>query len=173
MHEIEIKMKFRDKAAVIAKLQSLGATFKEKYTLRDTYFSPDQTDMREAKNLLRIRTKNDHAELTFKGVRESDAAIWKRIELTTGISDAETLVKILEHLSFNRLLDNESTREYWMLGDAEIAFITLTLPVSLAFLEIEAPSEASVASIVAQLNGLAEAVDESYFKVIDEARSKK
>ena len=78
-HEIEIKLSFTDKNKVIAQLKKLGATFKEKYTLADTYFSLEDTDMKNAKDFVRLRVKGGAAELTFKFKREPESYICKRI----------------------------------------------------------------------------------------------
>ncbi|MFA4886974.1 MAG: class IV adenylate cyclase [Candidatus Nanoarchaeia archaeon] len=173
MHEIEVKMKYENKENVLAKLKTLGAKFREEYPLNDTYFSLNATDMKDAKEFIRIRKKGEKSELTFKGKKETSSEIWKKIELTTSLGDSEAMNQILDHLGFNRILENKSMREYWMIGDVEIAFISLFQPTELDWLEIEAPSEEKVQKVLDQLNGLAETVGEEYFKKIDEAKAKK
>jgi len=172
MHEIEVKLKFDDKDKILSKLKELGATFREKYELSDTYFSLEHTDMKNAHDLVRVRKKGEKSELTFKGKCETESNVWKRIELTTSLGDSETMLQILGYLKFNKILENKSLREYWMIGDTEIAFISLLHPVKLEFIEIEAPSEEKVNKVLKELNGLVEIVGEEYFKKIDEAREK-
>ena len=61
-------------------------------------------------------------------------------------------------------------REYWIIEDTEIAFISLTLPTCLEWIEIEAPSEEKVQHVFNQLKGLVEIAEEDYFKKIDEKK---
>lgn len=170
MHEIEVKLKFEDKDKILSKLKELGATFREKYELSDTYFSLEYTDMKNAHDLVRIRKKGEKSELTFKGKCETESNVWKRIELTTSLGDSQAMLQILGYLKFNKILENKSIREYWMIGDTEIAFISLLHPVKIEFMEIEAPTEEKVKEVLSELNGLAEVVGEEYFKRIDEVR---
>ena len=111
MHEIEVKLKFKNKAEVIRELERLGAKFREKYELEDTYFSLEHGDMKNIHNLIRVRKKKGQSELTFKGKCETKSDIWKRLELSTSIGDSETMVKILKNLNFNKILENRSVRE--------------------------------------------------------------
>lgn len=172
-HEIEIKLSFKDKDAIITQLKKLGATFKEKYTLQDTYFSLEDTDMKNAKDFLRLRVKGGAAEVTFKGKRETESDIWKRIELTSKVDNPEAVAQMFNHMQFYTLLENHSEREYWQLGAVEIAFIELTKPAKLKFMELEGPSEEEVQKVLDQLKGLVEKVGEDYFKILDEANKRK
>ena len=172
MHEIEVKLKFEDKEKIVGKIKELGAKFREKYDLEDTYFSLKHNDMKNAHDLVRVRKKQDKAELTFKGKCETESHVWKRIELNTPIGDSETMMQILENLKFNKIIENKSLREYWDLEDVEIAFISLVHPVEINWIEIEAPSEEKVQKVLDELKGFAKVVGEEYFKIIDEAREK-
>ena len=172
MHEIEVKLKFEDKISVLHKLIELNATSKSQYSLRDTYYSLEHRNMKNAQDLLRIRQKDNKTELTFKGKCENESKIWKRIELTTGVEDGKTMTEILEHLKFNKILENVSYREYWQVDDVEIAFISLKIPCELEWIEIEGPSERKVQSVLNHIKDLTKVVGEEYFKKIDEAREK-
>lgn len=171
-HEIEIKLKYADKEKIIARLQELKAKFREKYDLADAYFSLTHTDMSNAHDLVRIRQKNEVAELTFKGKCETEGHIWKRIELSTGIGDPESMLQILTYLRFNKISENKSHREFWDLGNVEIAFINFIYPDKIDFIEIEGPSEEEIEVILVKLGDLVTKVGEEGFKKFDEKRKK-
>lgn len=173
-YEIEIKLKYEeeDKDEIIAKLNEMGANSEESYELHDTYFSLKHKDMSNAHDLIRIRNKNGKAELTFKGKCETEGHIWKRMELSSGITEPEKMIQILKYLEFNIISENKSQRELWRLNDIEILFIDFTSPSQLKFLEIEASSEEKIQSILQCLGDLVTKVGEENFQKFDEAREK-
>ena len=170
-HEIEIKLSFKDKDKIIAQLKKIGATFKEKYVLSDIYFSLEDTNMREAKDFIRLRVKNGASEITLKGKRETESDIWRRIELTSKVDNPKAVAQMFNHMKFYTLLENNSEREYWQIGNVEIVFVELTKPTKLNFMEIEGTSEQEVQIILDKLNALVERVGEDYFKKLDEANN--
>lgn len=168
MKEIEVKLKYKDKEKVVEKLKNMGAKFREKYLLEDHYFSLTGNDMSNTNELLRIRKKGDKQELTFKGKCETEGNIWERVEINTDIGDSEALLKIFEHLKLNQLSTNKSFREFWDLGNAEIAFTDITYPAEIKFMEIEASAD-KINKILKELNDLVSEAGEEIFKKLDEA----
>jgi len=172
MKEIEIKLIYKNKEAVIAKLKELGAVFREKYILEDYYFSLTGKDMSNTNDLLRVRKKGDKKELTFKGKCETTGNIWERIELNTDISNPEAVLQMFEHLKLNKLSTNKSLREFWDIDDVELVFSDITYPAKINFLEIEGPSKERVQEVLDQLGDLVKEAGEEIFHKLDEARKK-
>ena len=76
-------------------------------------------------------------------------------------------------MKFYTLLENHSEREYWQLSKVEIAFVELTKPTKLKFMELEGPSEEEIQNVLDELNDLVEKVGDDYFKILDEANKRK
>ena len=172
MKEIEVKLTYTHKKKVIARLQEIGAVFREKYTLEDSYFSLTGKDMSNTHDLLRVRKKGNKQELTFKGKCETQGNIWERVELTTEIGDAEAVLQMFEHLKFHKLSKSKSSREFWDINDVEVVFTEITSPAKISFIEIEGPTKEQVESILKLLGNLVKEAGEELFKTLDEARKK-
>lgn len=172
MKEIEIKLTYKDKDKVLERLKEIGAKFREKYLLEDYYYSITGTNMSNTNDLLRVRKQGDKQELTLKGKCESEGNVWERIELNTNIDDAETVLKMFEHLKLNSLSTNKSYREFWDIGDVELVFSEITYPAEVDFIELEGPSKERVEEVLKMFDGLVEEAGEEIFKKLDEARKK-
>jgi predicted adenylyl cyclase CyaB len=172
MKEIEVKLTYKNRAEVVARLKEIGAVFREKYPLEDYYFSLTGTDMGNTNDLLRIRKKGDNQELTFKGKCETEGHIWERVELNTDIGDAEAVLKMFEYLKLNNLSTNKSFREYWDIEDVELVFSDITYPAEISFIEIEGPTKEKVQEVLDKLGDLVKEAGEEIFKKLDEARKK-
>ena len=170
MKEIEVKLTYKDKNKVIEKIKEIGAVFREKYILEDYYFSLTGTDMSNTNDLLRVRKKGNKQELTFKGRVENEGSIWERIELNTDISDAETVLKMFDHLKLNKLSVNKSYREFWDIGDVELVFSDITYPAEISFIEIEGPTKEKVEEVLKKMGDVVKEAGEEIFKKLDEAR---
>ena len=170
MKEIEVKLTYQDKEKVIEKLKEIGAVFREKYLLEDYYFSLTGTDMSNTNELLRVRKQGDKQELTFKGKCETEGHIWERVELNTGITDPEAVLKMFEYLKLNKLSTNKSHREFWDINDVEIVFSDITYPADISFIEIEGPTKEKVENVLKLLGDLVKEAGEEIFKKLDEAR---
>ncbi|MHA1876051.1 MAG: class IV adenylate cyclase [Promethearchaeota archaeon] len=166
MKEIEIKLKFNNKDEVVEAIKALGAEKKEEFSLRDRYFGLGHSDMSNTNSLVRIRTKNNNSELTYKGDMKDNNGIWSRTELNVNISDPEIMEKILLNLTFNKIKENSSEREIWMLGDTELAFINFTIPDELKILEIEGQEE-KINEIVEKLGNMVSKIGEEAFYKFD------
>jgi len=173
MKEIEIKLTFDDKEAVLAKLKGLGAVFKDKYDLEDYYFSITGTDMANTNDLLRIRKKGNNQELTLKGKCETEGNVWERIEINSPIGDYEAVLKMFDHLKLNKLSVNKSMREFWDVMDCEIVFSDITYPAEVSFMEVEGPSKEKVMEVVNLLGDLVREAGEEIFRKLDQARKNK
>jgi predicted adenylyl cyclase CyaB len=166
-HEIEVKLLYKSKGRVISQLRKLGAKFIEKYAVHDIYFGKD---MKNVHDLIRIRKKNQHAELTLKGKCETKSHIWRRVELNTPIGDIESTKKILKHLGFEELSDNKQNREIWKFKGMEIGFMEFTHPAKLKYIEVEGTSEDKIQELILNFGELVSVAGEEIFKKLDDAR---
>ena len=167
--EIEIKLKYKNKLKIISLLKNLGAKFKERYELHDVYFSFHNT-MSNDYELIRIREIGKIKELTFKGKCEDNAHIWKRIEITTKIDDAEKMSSILLNLGLKKIKENISFREIYFLGSLEIAFINFVKPEKISLIELEG-REKQINFLLAKLKNLVEKAGEEIFKSFDKGQN--
>src|SRR3989344_184689 len=120
MKEIEIKLKYSDEKELKKRLADLKAEFTEKYEVIDCYYANAGKTMKTAENLLRIRTKKEDSEFTFKGKRETDSDVWERVEINVPIQSPDNMKKILDKIGFKLTRKNRTVREYFLINDAEI-----------------------------------------------------
>jgi predicted adenylyl cyclase CyaB len=163
--EIELKLKYKNRKKIVDKLKKIGAKYKERFVLHDTYFS-FQKDMANAKSFLRIREKGNKKELTFKGNRKDKNNIWKRTEINTKIEEPNKIIKIISCLGLNKIKENKSEREIFMLRNLEIAFIDFIRPKKFSIIELEGTFE-KIEQTMEKLGNLVERIDEEPFKVLD------
>lgn len=168
-HEIEVKFVYKSKKKVIDLLKKLGAKQVEKFSLHDMYFSKKAfSSMKGVREFVRIRRKNDYAELTFKGKRETKSNIWRRMEVNTPIGDTNAMEKILINTGFKKITDGKSNREAWALKNLEIMFIEITYPTKVVFAEIEGPSEDEVQWLLDALGEVITIMDEELFEKVND-----
>ena len=166
-HEIEVKFVYKSKKKVTDLLKRLGAKQTEKFSLHDMYFSKKRfSSMKGVREFVRIRRKNDYAELTFKGKRETKSNIWRRMEINTPIGDTDAMEKILLNTGFKKITDGKSNREAWMLKNLEIMFVELTRPTKVIFAEIEGPSENEIQWLLDALGDTITIIEEELFEDI-------
>jgi predicted adenylyl cyclase CyaB len=173
MKEIEIKLTYEDKQKVLERIKEIGGVFREKYFLEDYYYSIDGKDMSNTNNLFRVRKKGEKQELTLKGKNETQSNIWERVELNTDVDNADNVLKMFEHLKFNNVSTNKSSREVWNVEDVELVFTDITFPAEISFLEIEGPTKEKVEKVLKMLGNLVKEAGEEIFKKLDEARKQK
>lgn len=163
--EIEIKLTYKNKEKVLEKLKKISGKFKEKYILEDIYFTRYNETLSNPNELLRIRSKNNKYELTFKGKnKENKDKILNRIELNVGISDPKNMIQIIEALGFNEISRKKSEREIWIIKEIELVFMKFLGKEIVELLEVEGPSEKSVMDIVSKLGDSVQPVGEEILK---------
>ena len=165
--ETEIKLEYNNKNQIIKIIKELGAEFKEKYALHDTYFSFHK-DMSNKHEIVRIREKGKSCELTFKGKCKSKGNVWKRAELTCKIDNPEIMRGILVNLGLFKIKENMSQREIYLLNSIEIAFIDFTKPSKLSLIELEG-TEKQIRKIIKKLGSSVKEVGEETFGKFDRA----
>ena len=163
--ETEIKRKYKNKNQIIHLIKKLGAKFKEKYELHDTYFS-FQKDMSNKHEIVRIREKGNSSELTLKEKCKSKGNIWKRVELTCKIDNPQIMCEILVNLGLSKIKENISYREIYLLDGMEIAFIDFSKPSKLSLIELEGP-ESNIKKMIKLLGNSVKIVGEEAFSKFD------
>ena len=120
--EIEIKARLTDHAAFAAKLPSLGFHLKTPGTMeRNILFDTADGQLRQRRELLRIRHYGNHWKLTHKAPAESDTGAHKsRVETETEIQDGNALAAIFERLGYRPVFIYEKVRAEWSDGEGEI-----------------------------------------------------
>ncbi len=170
--EIEIKLLFKNKKAIINKLKP-HIKLKSKINIHDRYYGYDNFDMSNVNNLVRIRTINKKkSELTFKSKAKDMKNVWHRTELNTWIGSPEKMEKILLNLGLNKISEYKSEKEFWDYKKQEIVFAKFTIPARLNFMEIEGNSKKEIKKTVKLLGNNIKEVGEEIFEVFDRVRKK-
>ena len=154
--EIEAKYRLRDPEALRRLLIERGARCEGLLHENDTLFDTTDGQLHRAGCGLRLRAwsaaegaLDKTAVLTFKGPRQS-SMLKIREELETTISDAPTMITILERLGFRPAVGYEKRREVWWLQSCEICVDEM--PQLGWFAEIEGPNEQAVTELIDELN---------------------
>jgi len=138
---LEIEKKYRlseDRVGEIrSRLKNAGAGHVGKVFEENTILGGGTLDQQPA--ILRIRTTDDKAILTFKRRLEDVSEIKRQIEIESEFSDPAALTEILKLLGFVPRLVYEKRRETWKLNDVEV--VLDELPFGL-FMEIEGEPQA-------------------------------
>jgi predicted adenylyl cyclase CyaB len=163
--ETEIKLKYNNRNQIIQLIKKLGAKFKEKYELHDTYFSFHK-NMSKNHEIVRVREKGKSCELTFKGKCKSKGDLWERTELTCKIDNPKNMCEILTNLGLFKIKENISKREIYLLEDLEIVFIDFSKPTKLSLIELEGP-ESKIKKIIKLLGTSVKIVGEEAFNRFD------
>lgn len=109
MTEVEIKLPIPNRQKTIEDLISLGFQAGSTIVETDVYFDNDKEQVRKNGEALRVRriqnleTGEAQSVITFKG-KKLDQVSMTRQELETGISDAETGIRILSAIGFSPVL---------------------------------------------------------------------
>ncbi len=78
-------------------------------------------ELREAGQILRLRTDGGRARLTFKGPMSLEGNVKVREEREVGIENAEEAMALLGNLGFQVVRRYQKVREEWHLGGVTIA----------------------------------------------------
>ncbi|MBW7906365.1 MAG: class IV adenylate cyclase [Phycisphaerae bacterium] len=153
-HEVEIKVALDGPATLRARLAEQGAALDGRMFETNRLFDTPAGALRNAGCALRVRTARPcgadgvarpdglaRATLTFKGAA-TPGALRQRVEIETGLDDAEAAAEILAGLGFRETVLYEKRRETWRLAGCEIAIDEL--PRLGWFAEIEAGEAAAV-----------------------------
>lgn len=145
MNEIEVKILEINVADIRSKLKQLGAKKIFDGQLQPVTFDFPDNRIRQAKQLLRVRTVGNSAELCFKGKKQNNQLKIQE-EIEVNLDNFEDTIKILERIGLLATRHKPKHRESYLLGN--IRFELDTDPPIPPYLEIEAPSEAEVITYV-------------------------
>ncbi len=138
----EIEVKFLDVIIddVRKKLQTAGAVLEQPMRLmrRSLVEQPHHAAVR---GFVRIRDQGDKVTMTYKQ-RDDESSLHGTKEIEVEVSDFDDTVALLQAAGWPSTTYQESRRETWKLGDAEI--VIDEWPWIAPYIEVEAPSEASV-----------------------------
>ena len=141
MEEIEVKFLEVDKGAIIKKLESLGAKKVFEGEVDASFYDFPDSRLKKDGSLLRLRTKGENAELTFKKkISKEEAKIMKELEIK--LDDPASMKRILDTIGLVKQKSYVKYRSSYKLGD--VSFELDTFPGIPTFLEIEAPSIAEI-----------------------------
>lgn len=138
--EIEVKFVDVDHDEVREKLRAAGAVCeKPMRTMRRVAFDSDF--MRDGKDsYARVRDEGDRVTMTYK--QFDDLSLHGAKEVEFEVSDYEKAIEFLEQLGLKANSAQETRRETWRLGEAEIMLDEW--PWLNPYIEIEAESEEAV-----------------------------
>lgn len=148
--QIEIEAKFPDidPAAIRAKLEKVGAqrTHSEILMRRKTFDLPDRR-LYKTGGWIRVRDEGDKITLSYKQLK--DRTLHGTKEITVIVNDYEETCSLLRAIGMEEKSDQETKREAWKLGSAEITIDTW--PWVPTFMEIEAETEEELRKTVQTL----------------------
>lgn len=152
-YEIEAKFLNIDIEEIRTKLtQAGGSCLKPTRLMRRAMFDyPDGRFQKSVKNKeqfserLRVRDEGDKVTITYKKSNRTNYAH----ELETTVGDYEAMIELLLALGFKVFSYQESRRETWQLGQAEV--VIDEWPWLPSYIEIEAKSEELVKDAAARL----------------------
>ncbi len=144
--EIEVKFVGIDIAAMRAKLEAAGAVLEQPLRLmrRQVFYLVDG----DKDAYVRVRDEGDKATMTFKRF-ESEGGLHGAKEIEVVVSDFGDAKDILKSSGLVPKSYQETRRETWTLGDAEV--VIDEWPWLEPFIEIEGKSEEAVRAAAAAL----------------------
>ena len=142
-NEIEAQFLDIDKDSMRAKLKEIGAVLKRpEVMMRRVVFNIDEH------SFARVRDEGDRITMTYKNVSDEDSILGTK-EANVEVSDYDDAILLLEGCGLKIKARQETKREIWKYGEAEISIDTW--PWLPTFMEIEGPSEDSVWKTVEKL----------------------
>lgn len=118
--EIELKFSVDDIAALRSAVSGLGLTLRTERSFEsNTLYDTPNRDLRQKRQLLRLREYNGHCVVTHKRMSESgseDPRYKTRIETETEVAECASLAEIFTQLGFATVFRYEKFRTEW---DAE------------------------------------------------------
>ena len=115
--EIELKFSVDDIAGLRSAVTALGLTLRTERSFEsNTLYDTPNRDLRQKRQLLRLREYNGHCVVTHKRMSESgadDSRYKTRIETETGVGECASLAEIFTQLGFAPVFRYEKFRTEW------------------------------------------------------------
>ncbi len=146
--EIEAKFLNIDPDDLREKLLGIGAVMKyPEILMKRNVYDDKEGNLRKIGGWVRVRDEGDVVTMSYKQL--NDRTVHGTKEVTVIVNDFATTCLFLESVGFVSKSYQETKREKWMLGEAEITIDTW--PWIPTFVEIEALDEDSLKGIAAKL----------------------
>lgn len=171
MDEIEVKLKYKNRAGIIDWLRQNNFKLVKKQEIRDSYFSPKPTSMSSIDSFYRIRDiVGASVELTLKDNFQENSGIKTRREINVSVDDPEKMTAILTSLGCTLFKENCSKREIWENRQVSFEFIDFYKPTELSLIEIEGPNHEIIQTLIDSLGDRVEVAGEDLFSVFDKKK---
>ena len=165
--EIEVKFALTDRAALVRKLQEIGAHRLYAETFEDNIVLDRRGELRTKGALLRVRKFGKYAIATYKGPMSMEGGIKKREEVQTGVESFELAIELLDALGFKPVFRYQKFREVWRVKDVEI--VLDRTPIG-EYFEIEGPIDV-IRSVASDLGmSMDQAIRQTYADLYRQAR---
>lgn len=173
--ETEIEAKFLDinPDLIRDKLKNVGAKLihPERLMMRYNFDFPDRR-LEKIGGWVRVRDEGDKVTLSYKQL--NDRTLHGTKDATVAVDNFDVTRNLLKAIGLEEKAYQETKREKWVLGRAEITIDTW--PWIPTFAEIEAPSEGELRSVSSELgldlskakHGSVEIAYQEYFNATDE-----
>ena len=165
--EIEVKFPLRDRAALIRKLQDIGATRLYPETFEDNIVLDRRGELKTKGALLRVRKFGKYSLVTYKGPMSIDGGVKSREEVQTGVESFELAIELLDALGFKPVFRYQKFREVWRIQDVEV--VLDRTPIG-EYFEIEGPMDL-IRTVSSELGmNMDQAIRQSYADLYRQAR---
>jgi len=118
--ELEIKIKLENPKQIREKILALGAKLLSKHREFDIFYDTGKDGFRKSDQVRRLRKRDKSITLTYKGPREIDDGMHRRIEVETEVKDFEKMRTILKGWDHKEGEKSEKIRETFELDGVEI-----------------------------------------------------
>lgn len=145
MIEVEIKAPIDSFQSVEKNLYKFNAQYIRKENHYDVYFQHPSKDFAESDEALRIRRIGEEYQLTYKGPRIGSRSK-TRMELSVGVDDGKTLLRILKFLEFREVTEISKERRVFQIDNIEISLDEVENLGRFIELEVKAKSSEDITS---------------------------
>ena len=165
--EIEVKFPLRDRAALIRKLQDIGASRLYPETFEDNIVLDRRGELKTKGALLRVRKFGKYSLVTYKGPMSIDGGVKSREEVQTGVESFELAIELLDALGFKPVFRYQKFREVWRIQEVEV--VLDRTPIG-EYFEIEGPMDL-IRTVSGELGmNMDQAIRQSYADLYRQAR---
>jgi adenylate cyclase class 2 len=171
MLEVELKVKVPSLEPVREQLARKKARSGGKVHEHDIYYNAPHRDFGQTDEAVRVRYKDDHAVVTYKGPKIKKFGLKAREELNFAVESGETFETMLDRLGFTKTLEVNKWRETYKLGNASVSLDTVDGLGTFAEIEVIAENEADnptdrIGKIAQEIRVEGEPILESYLELL-------
>jgi len=173
--EVESKYWSPGNSAVVAALNKLGAKKLSDLTMEDVYFGHPSRDFGKTDEAIRLRKKEDGAELTYKGPRMKGTLAKAREEISVKVEDPLSVQRILERLGFRETYTVTKKRSAYQLDKLRVEVDLVDGLGEFVELEVltESPDRAAALFETARAElGLSRLEQKTYLELLIERKEK-